>query len=173
MLRARMENMSNQSPLSGRRLSTFPSLPKGEIVASFDTYHAAQEAVDALARADFPVNQVSILGSDIKSVERVTGKLSYGKVALMGALSGAYLGLFFGLILFLFQPENGGIFSVFVAAVIIGAGFGMLFGVLSYSLNRNRKDFSSVMQMIASRYDVVVEPESAHRARNILELPEQ
>ncbi|WGD38377.1 general stress protein [Lysinibacter sp. HNR] len=159
--------------MSARGLNQFPTLPKGEVVSSYDTYHEAQLAVDHLARADFPVNQVSILGTDIKSVERVTGKLSYGKVALMGALSGAYLGLFFGLILFLFQPENAGILAIFAAAVIIGAGFGMLFGVLSYAMNRNRRDFSSVMQLIASRYDVVVDPEYVNRARNILNSSDQ
>ncbi|MFC4223375.1 general stress protein [Lysinibacter cavernae] len=165
--------MSTPSPASPRAATRFPELPKGEVVTSHETYQQAQHDVDRLARADFAVSHVSIVGSDIKSVERVTGRLSYGKVALMGALSGAYMGLFFGLILFLFQPENSSIWSVFLAAIIIGAGFGMLFGVLSYSMNRNRRDFSSVMQMVASRYDVVVDPDLAHKARNILQSPEQ
>ena len=149
-------------------MNAFPEIPKGEIISSYDSYHDAQLAVDALARANFPVAKVSILGNDIRSVERVTGKLTYGKVALMGAMSGAYLGLFFALILFIFQPESPGIIGVFLAAVIIGAGFGMLFGVLSYSLNRNRRDFSSVMQMVAARYEVITEPELVHSAREIL-----
>lgn len=149
-------------------MNAFPEIPKGEIISSYDSYHDAQLAVDALARANFPVAKVSILGNDIRSVERVTGKLTYGKVALMGAMSGAYLGLFFALILFIFQPESPGIIGVFLAAVIIGAGFGMLFGVLSYSLNRNRRDFSSVMQMVAARYEVITEPELVHTAREIL-----
>jgi len=160
--------MSSPSPLSPRQISAFPEIPKGEIVSTYDTYHDAQLAVDALARANFPVNKVSILGNDIRSVERVTGKLTYRKVALMGALSGAYLGLFFGLILFIFQPDNAQIFGVFFAAVVIGAGFGMLFGVLSYALNRNRRDFSSVMQMVANRYDVITEAELIGQAREIL-----
>lgn len=160
--------MSSPSPLSPRQITVFPEIPKGDIVSTYDTYHDAQLAVDALARANFPVNKVSILGNDIRSVERVIGKLTYGKVALMGALSGAYLGLFFALILFIFQPDSAGIFGVFLAAVVIGAGFGMLFGVLSYALNRNRRDFSSVMQMVATRYDVITEPELIGRAREIL-----
>lgn len=149
-------------------MNAFPEIPKGEIISSYDSYHDAQLAVDALARANFPVAKVSILGNDMRSVERVTGKLTYGKVALMGAMSGAYLGLFFALILFIFQPESPGIIGVFLAAVIIGAGFGMLFGVLSYSLNRNRRDFSSVMQMVAARYEVITEPELVQTAREIL-----
>jgi hypothetical protein len=108
------------------------------------------------------------VGNDVRSVERVTGRLTYGRVALMGALSGAYLGLFLGILLFIFQPDNTAIFGVFIAAVVIGAGFGMLFGVLSYAMNRNRRDFSSVMQMVATRYDLVTEPELVHQARQIL-----
>lgn len=146
----------------------FPEIPKGEVISTYDTYHDAQLAVDALARANFPVSQVSILGNDIRSVERVIGKLTYGKVALMGALSGAYLGVFFALILFIFQPSATGIFGVFLAAVVIGAGFGMLFGVLSYALNRNRRDFSSVMQLVATRYDVITEPSLVASAREVL-----
>jgi len=145
-----------------------PELPKGDAISTYDHYVDAMQAVDRLARANFPVNAVSILGNDVRSVERVTGKLSYGRVALMGALSGAYLGLFLGLLLFLFQPENEGIGGLFIAAIVIGAGFGMLFGVLSYAMNRNRRDFSSVMQFVATRYDLITAPELVHEARRIL-----
>lgn len=145
-----------------------PEMPKGEIVSTYDRYEDAKHAVDVLARSGFPVQQVSILGNGVRSVERVTGRLTYGRVALMGALSGAYLGLFLGLLLFIFQPDNAGILGVFAAAVVIGAGFGMLFGVLSYGMNRNRRDFSSVMQMVASRYDLITEGELVHQARRTL-----
>lgn len=145
-----------------------PELPRGEIISTYDRYADAMSAVDRLARSDFPVNQVSILGNELRSVERVTGKLSYGRVALMGALSGAYLGLFLGLLLFIFKPENAAIFGVFLSAIAIGAGFGMLFGVLSYGMNRNRRDFSSVMQFVATRYDLITEPALIAQARAIL-----
>ena len=150
------------------RLPLVPELPKGDIVSTYDRYEDAKHAVDVLARASFPVRKISIVGNDVRSVERVTGRLTYGRVALMGALSGAYLGLFLGLLLFIFQPDNGAILGVFVAAIVIGAGFGMLFGVLSYAMNRNRRDFSSVMQMIATRYDLITEPELVHEARRVL-----
>lgn len=162
--------MSSNSP-AGRRLPQMPELPQGEVISTYDHYADAMHAVDRLARADFPVSEVSILGNDVRSVERVTGKLSYGRVALMGALSGAYLGLFLGLLLFIFQPENSGILGVFISAIAIGAGFGMLFGVLSYAMNRNRRDFSSVMQFVATRYDLIASPASVSEARRILSQP--
>ncbi|WP_169787575.1 general stress protein [Leucobacter celer] len=160
--------MSTPGPFRSSRVPMMPEIPKGEIVSTYDRYEHAKHAVDVLARASFPVQQISIVGNDVRSVERVTGRLTYGRVALMGALSGAYLGLFLGILLFIFQPDNTAIFGVFIAAVVIGAGFGMLFGVLSYAMNRNRRDFSSVMQMVASRYDLVTEPELVHQARQIL-----
>lgn len=160
--------MSTSSPVNPRRRFQMPELPQGEVVSTYDHYADAMHAVDVLARANFPVNAVSILGNDVRSVERVTGKLTYGRVALMGAFSGAYLGLFIGLLLFIFQPENGAIGGVFIAAIAIGAGFGMLFGVLSYAMNRNRRDFSSVMQFVATRYDLITAPEFVIEARTIL-----
>lgn len=160
--------MSSPGPFSSRRAPLVPELPKGEIVSTYDRYEDAKHAVDLLVRGDFPVREVSIVGNDVRSVERVTGKLTYGRVALMGALSGAYLGLFLGLLLFIFQPDNAAIAGVFVSAIAIGAGFGMLFGVLSYAMNRNRRDFSSVMQMVAARYDVVTSAEHLMQARQIL-----
>lgn len=160
--------MSNSGPLQNSRRSIVPEMPKGEIVSTYDRYEDARHAVDLLARERFPVQRVSIVGNNVRSVERVTGRLTYGRMALMGAMSGAYLGLFLGLLLFIFQPDNSAILGVFTAALVIGAGFGMLFAVISYALNRNRRDFSSVMQMVATRYDLITDAELLAQARQTL-----
>ncbi|WP_227497221.1 general stress protein [Planctomonas psychrotolerans] len=154
------------NPLFGRGRSALPTIPRGEAVATYDTYAEAQAAVDTLAKADFPVKQVSIVGNDLKTVERVTGKLTYAKAAGAGAASGAWLGLFFGLVLFLFSgaPDMSFVF----AAALIGAGFGMIFSIVSYSISRRRRDFTSIMQVISSTYSILVEPDSVNRARNVL-----
>jgi len=160
--------MTNQSPFGGRAAAAlYPVLPKGEVVATYETYNEAQLAVDVLAKADFPVKELSILGNDLKTVERVTGKLTWGRVALAGAASGAWLGVFFGLLFFIFSPDAAGLPFVF-AAVLMGAGFGMLFGLVSYAVNRRRKDFTSTMQVIAGNYQVIVNVELLHKARNLL-----
>lgn len=159
--------MSNQSPWSGRGVVSFPVLPKGDVLATFETYDEAQQAVDKLAVADFPVNQVSIVGNDLKSVERVTGKLTYGRVALAGAASGAWMGIFFGVLFFIIAPSSSSLPFV-AAALLIGAGFGMFFGLVSYALNRRRRDFTSTMQVIASNYQVIVDPSLVIRARSLL-----
>jgi hypothetical protein len=149
----------------GRRM--YPTLPRGEAIATYETYPEAQQAVDVLARADFPVNKVSIVGSDLKSVERVTGKLTWGRVALAGAASGAWLGLFFGLLLIIFSPATS--LAFIMAALLIGAGFGMMFGLVSYTINRRRRDYTSMTQVMATSYSVLAESDLVNRARNLLE----
>lgn len=159
--------MSTPSPFGGRLARTYPSVPKGETITSFETYAEAQAAVDALAKASFPVKELAIVGSDLTSVERITGRLSWGRAAGAGALSGAWFGTFLGLLFFLFAP-TGATLGILLSAVLIGAGFGMIFSVVSYSVNRRRRDFTSVAQVLATRYAIVTEAAHAMRAREIL-----
>jgi hypothetical protein len=161
--------VSNQSPFR-RRGQVFPTLPRGDILGTYDTYGDAQAIVDRLAKAEFPVKQVSIVGSDLKSVERVTGKLTYGRAAAAGAASGAWIGLFIGLIMFMFSstPET----IVYVgAAAIIGAGFGMLFQIVIYTMGRRRRDFTSIHQVIAGKYEIIVDQSLTARAQELLSRP--
>ena len=158
--------MTNSTPDARRGMARTPVIPRGEVIATYETYPEAQQAVDRLARAEFPVREVSIVGSDLKSVEQVTGTMSYARAALAGALSGLWLGVFFGLLFIIFSPQVQVTFLV--ACVLIGAAFGMLFSLTTYSLNRRRRDFTSVMQVIASSYSVIAEPAHANRARTVL-----
>ncbi|HET8780370.1 MAG TPA: general stress protein [Agromyces sp.] len=159
--------MSTQSPFGGRVARTYPTLPKGETIASFETYGEAQAAVDTLAKASFSVKELAIVGTDLTSVERITGTLSWGRAAGAGALSGAWFGTFLGLLFFIFSPTGAGL-GILISAVLIGAGFGMIFSVVSYSLNRRRRDFTSVAQVLATRYAIITEAAHADRARSVL-----
>ncbi len=44
------------------------------VIASYSTYDDAQRAVDTLSDHRFPVDRVTIVGSDLRLVERVTGR---------------------------------------------------------------------------------------------------
>jgi hypothetical protein len=149
----------------GRGVPRLPTPFHGELIATYDTYEQAQRAVDYLSDEKFPVQKVAIIGTDLRMVERVTGRLNYPRVAGAGAASGAYFGLFVGLLLSLF---GGGGVDVWLAAVLIGAGFGMLFGVISFSFTGGRRDFTSASQIVASQYRVVAVAEVANHARNTL-----
>jgi uncharacterized membrane protein len=165
---ARVTN--TQGMYGGGRQVAFPTLPKGDVIATYGTYQEAQTAVDKLADTEgFPVQSAAIVGNDMKSVERVTGRLSWGRAAGAGAASGLWLGLLFGLVTTIFTPANAnpGV-GYLLGAVLLGAAFGMVFGLISYALSRRRRDFSSVMQVVASTYSLVVSADAANRARNIL-----
>ncbi|WP_051142602.1 general stress protein [Gryllotalpicola ginsengisoli] len=159
--------MSTPNPLGSRGALPFPTVPKGEVVAQYESYVEAQQTVDVLAHADFPVDKVSIIGNDLKTVEHITGRLSWGRVALAGAASGAWFGIFLGVVLMLFGGAQED-FSLVIAAVLLGAGFGMLFSLVSYALTRRRRDYTSQTQVLATSYSVLVDSDIANRARNVL-----
>jgi Na+/citrate or Na+/malate symporter len=144
-----------------------PTLPSGEQVASYGTYLEAQKAVDHLADKEFPVQFVTIVGTDLRMVERVTGRLTYSRVALAGLATGAWFGLFVGLLLSIFS-ESDQLFGPIVPAMAIGAAFGILFSVISYSLTGGKRDFTSSSQIVAASYALLCAVEHAHRARGIL-----
>ncbi|WP_139122969.1 general stress protein, partial [Cellulosimicrobium cellulans] len=141
-----------------------PTPPRGEEIASYGTYLEAQKAVDYLSDNKFAVEVVTIVGTDLRMVERVTGRLTYGRVALAGAASGAWFGLFVGLLLFMFSEQGGYVLT----GLGIGAGFGLLFSVLSYALTQGRRDFTSQSQIVASAYAILCAPERAGEARQLL-----
>ena len=146
------------------------SVPKGDSVGSYASYLDAQKAVDYLADQQFPVQLVSIVGNDLKMVERVTGRLTYPRVALSGALSGMWFGLFVGVLLSFFSTTPG-YFSI-LTSVLMGAAFFMLFGIVTYAMQRGKRDFTSTNQVLATSYDVVVGFEAANEARRLLhQLP--
>ena len=160
--------MSNQSPF-GRRAPVLPTIPKGDVLGTYDTYLEAQKVVDRLSKADFQVNQLSIVGNDLKTVERVTGKLTYGRAALAGAASGAWLGLFIGLVFTIFTPPTPQSLGFVGAALLIGAGFGMIFGIVSYAISRRSRDFTSTHQVLASNYQIIIDPELTAKAQQALQ----
>ncbi|ACQ81157.1 conserved hypothetical protein [Beutenbergia cavernae DSM 12333] len=149
-----------------RRAPQVPTLPTGEEVASYATYLEAQQAVDFLSDREFAVQNVTIVGSDLRMVERITGRLTYPRVAGAGALSGAWFGIFVGLLLGLVMGQN--LLLVLLPAMAIGAAFGMLFGVVSYSFTGGKRDFTSSSQVVANRYSLLCLPERAGEARALL-----
>lgn len=143
------------------------TLPQGETIGRYGSYLDAQKAVDYLADNKFPVQQVSILGNDLKTVERVTGRLSYPRVALASAATGAWFGLFVGFILTLFGGDST--YLPILSSMALGAVFWVLFGVIAYAFQRGKRDFTSTSQVVATSYDVIVDPSVAGEARRMLQ----
>ena len=133
----------------------------------FERYEQAQHAVDYLSDHEFPVENCMIVGTDLKQVERVTGRLTRGRVAGAGALSGMWMGLFVGLIFALFDQGSNSMLAV-PSTVAFGAIFGLIWALIGYAATKGRRDFTSVSLVVATRYEVLVEHKFAEQARALL-----
>ena len=147
------------------------SLEFPQSLAVYDDYAQAQRTVDFLSDEEFPVEQLMIVGTDLKRVEKITGRLTTGRVALSGAASGAWFGLFVGLIFVLLTDESA--LAALLPPLLIGALFGLIFALMGYAATRGQRDFSSVTQVVATRYEVLVEHKHRARAQELIaDLPE-
>jgi hypothetical protein len=145
----------------------YSDIPRGQVIATYDTYVEAQRAVDFLSDQQFAVENVSIVGSDLKMVEKVTGRLTRGRAAAAGAASGAWFGLFVGVLLSLFAKDTNA-FALIVSALIYGAVFGAIFGFVGHTLSGGKRDFTSLSKIASSRYEIVVVWAHADKARELL-----
>ena len=146
---------------------TVPEVPRGLPIGTYPTYLKAQEAVDYLSDHQFAVENVSIIGSDLRLVEQVTGRLTRGRVISAAAGSGALWGLFMGSLILLFAGNDVSI-VVPIVATIIGALVGAVSGLLAYAATGGKRDFTSNTGVVATSYEVVCDPRSAEEARNLL-----
>lgn len=138
----------------------------GQMVANFPTYEAAQKAVSSLIAADVPARDIAIVGQGLRSIERITGRLGYASAARSGAVNGVLLGLLFSAILVIGSPSVP--IQAFVGVLFVGIAIGMLLSIVTYSFVRRRRDYASVIQVVADHYDVTVAPGSLQRARQVL-----
>jgi hypothetical protein len=146
----------------------YSDIPRGQVVGTYDTYVEAQRAVDFLSDEQFPVQHVSIVGSDLKMVENVLGRLTRGRAAMAGAASGAWFGLFVGVLLSLFASKNTNGFGLVVAALLYGAVFGAIFGFVGHALSGGKRDFTSRSKIVASSYEIRCTWAEADKAREVL-----
>ena len=144
--------------------------PARRIIASYQAYRDAEQAVDRLSDAGFPVERVKIVGSGLRFVEQVTGRRGYGQAALEGALAGAMVGLLVGWLFAAFNWFDPVVSSLWL--VIDGFWFGglvgALIGLLTHAFTGGRRDFSSIGSLQAERFDVVVDESVADEAARIL-----
>ncbi|MEX5235975.1 general stress protein [Kocuria arenosa] len=125
------------------------------VLRTVPTYEQAQRIVDALSDAEFPVEHVRIVGTGLRSVEQVTGRMTNGRAALYGAGTGAWLGLMIGLLFGIFTV--GAWLPVVLWSVVLGAIWGLVFGLISHAVTGGKRDFRSIQGFEADAYDILVE----------------
>ena len=136
-------------------------------VATYENYADAERAVDHLSDKGFPVEKVAIVGTGLKTVEQVAGRLTTGRAALLGAGQGAMLGLFFGLLFGLFF-EGPDFFGVVLYGLVAGTIFGTVLGAVGQAAQGGRRDFASIRGMQAEQYEIQVEHDHSAQAKQLL-----
>jgi hypothetical protein len=149
-----------------RAASTPTTATRTVTVATYPDYEAAQRAVDYLSDNQFPIEHSMIVGTDLRLVEKVLGRLTTGRAALAGAASGAWFGLLIGLLLGIFTASAWWV--LLLTGLIIGAVWGAAFGAIAHAMTGGRRDFASRSSLEAGEYAVNVDPDHAEQARQLL-----
>lgn len=149
------------------RLSSLFKLEYPQSVGVWGTYDEAQQVVDFLADARFPVENLCIVGTELKSMERVLGRQSWGRVIGAGVQSGLSTGLMITLLMWVFMPTANFLLLV-LYALSIGIVIGIVFAALGYWMSQGKRDFRSVSQTIATKYELLAEHKVAGQARELI-----
>jgi hypothetical protein len=134
----------------------------------YEEYSQAQRVVDYLSDHGFAVQNLAIVGTELRTIERVTGRLTRGRVAAAGAISGLWIGLFVGIAFAIFSDK--GQLGFLITTPLLGAVFGLIWSQLGFRTvtQGGARDFASVSQVVATKYEVLVEHNLAERARELL-----
>ena len=158
--------MSFQQPQAGSMFELeFP-----QSVGIFNSYADAQKAVDYLADEKFAVQNLAIVGTDLKSVERVLGRRSWRTVLLRGLVGCLDR-----------SDRRHHHVDLHPAGQCAGAAAQLAgsrcrhrlgFAAAGYAMTRGKRDFTSVTQTVATKYEVLCEHKVAAQAREMLhQLP--
>ncbi|HIT76823.1 MAG TPA: hypothetical protein IAA98_14685 [Candidatus Avipropionibacterium avicola] len=140
-------------------------------VKVFDTYAEAQKAVDWLSDQKFEVKNLCIVGTNLKSVERVLGRRNWGTVVANAAMSGVGTGLLIGVLLSLFVRLEAPLVALLVA-VVLSVLISIVFQSIGYAMTGGRRDFTSVTQTVATQYELLCEHKMVQKARDLVaEMP--
>lgn len=137
--------------------------PHKVVLGTYSTHDAAQHAVDILAEHKFPVEHVTIVGTGLKLEERILGRWTLGRALLTGAGTGAWIGLLIGIIFWIVTPW---VLGAVISAIVLGMVFGAIFSAVAYFMQK--RAFMSAPQVVADRYDILVDAEFAEEARRLL-----
>lgn len=154
--------MSSMQPFQGLGFELeFP-----QSVAVFDKYADAQAAVDHLADERFPVENLAIVGTELRLVERIRGRRDWSTVLTGGVTSGISTGLIVGILLALFG--TGSLWAMLAVAMVVSIVFSVLFAAIGYALSGGKRDFVSMTQTVPTRFEVLCEHKVAAQAREQL-----
>ena len=144
--------------------------PDVEVVADFERYDVAEQAVDMLVGRGFPVEHVFVRGVGLRMVEEILGPITYRGVVkqgvIAGALAGALIAASFGLLGLLEGSASAGL--VLVSGASLGSVVGAGLAALARWLEEGRRDFLSETRLTAAHYELLCDEAVADEARRVL-----
>ena len=108
-------SVEHMMSLPQRQPSSLFELQFPQSVGIYNSYADAQKAVDYLSDEKFEVQNLAIVGTELKSVERVLGRRNWGTVITQGLQSGISTGLLVGLVVLIFTKPT----SYFVLLLVL------------------------------------------------------
>lgn len=158
--------MMNTSTSASMRITIAAASGDQVSLGSYPTYAQAQNVVEALAGQQFEIETTEIIGSDLRMVEQVTGRLNWPRALVGGIASGAWFGLFVGLLIDILTTVSFG------RAMLLGLTWGVIFGgvyaAVGYGMMAGRRDFTSRSAIVPSRFEVLVAAAHSDRAHALL-----
>src|SRR4051794_23136734 len=129
-----------------------PQRPHKVVLGSYSGHAAAQRTVDVLAEHGFPVEHVTIVGTNLRLQEVVLSRWTLGRALVTGAVTGGWIGLLVGLVFLIVSPWNP-------ASMPYAVGLGIVLGLIWAAVARvwQRQLFAAVPAVVADRYDVLID----------------
>ena len=159
--------MTGVTTTTARMRITVPAMAGDHVsLGSYSTYAQAQGVIERLSDQKFEVETTEIIGTDLRMVEQVTGRLTWPRALIGGIAAGAWFGLLVGLLIDILTTASFG------RAMLFGLSWGVIFGgvyaAFGYGLMTGRRDFTSRSAIVPSRFEVLVALTHSDRARAAL-----
>ena len=133
------------------------------------TFAALADVEDVLAGIEFPIGRTTIVGTDLRLVERVEGRMSTARAAGYGTVTGAWLGALVASFAAIFTAHTpGAVLSMLFGGIMLGALFGAVFGAVAYRFAGPRGGITGNVTLVASRYELRTDPALADELRGLL-----
>lgn len=144
-------------------------IPAGQLVQNFSSRQELDAAMGKLTAAGLPSQAFFVVGHDVKQVEYFMGKLSYPRVALSAAFSGAVFGAMIGVATALLTGTS--VMPHLATAIPLGIAIWMISAIFSFSRANPNSSFQMKGHLVPSAFSLMASSAVAAHAREVLGSP--
>ena len=138
-------------------------------VATFAALGDVDDALSAATGEGFPIDRTTIVGTDLRFVEKVEGRLTIARAAGYGAVTGAWLGALIASFAAIFSAHTvGGGLSMLFGGIVLGTAFGAVFGAVAFRVAGPHDGITGNPTLVAARYELRTAAELAGELRGLL-----